>query len=112
MVPEPVLVAIAAALAGKGVGSLYDLVRKKFADRREAAAALAAAGGTASDSAEVQALSHELELAERSDPTFATELRTLWGTLSATDGGVINQISGRVTGNVVQAHDIQGGVSF
>lgn len=116
VVPDPILVAIAAALAGKAVGNLYDLVRQKFAGRREAMAALEAAQGAAADSPQVQALSEELSRAESSDPQFSAELRALWREVSVEQhvdrGGVVNQISGNVSGKVVQARDIEGGVTF
>jgi hypothetical protein len=40
---EPVLIAIATTLAGQAAGALYDLVRQKFASRKDAAATLDAA---------------------------------------------------------------------
>jgi hypothetical protein len=114
--PEPVWVAIAAALAGKTVGGLYDLVRKKFADRPKATEALAAAYGTAQESPEVHALSEELAKAAHADAEFATELRTAWDAWSieqhADRGAVVNQMSGKVSGKAVQARDITGGISF
>jgi hypothetical protein len=113
--PEPILMSIATVLATKGAQSLYDLVKKKFADRREAKAALEAAQGAAPESAEVRALAAELERAEADDPQFAAALRQEWRSVSvqqADHGAVNNQISGTVTGNVVQARDIQGGISF
>ncbi|OLF09046.1 hypothetical protein BLA60_20900 [Actinophytocola xinjiangensis] len=109
---EPVLVSIAAALAAKAATSLYELVRRTFAGREDAEAALTAAEGAAPDSAEVAALADQLAAAERADPEFATELRGIWGQVGATDGGVVNQITGTVSGKVVQARDIQGGISF
>ncbi|PPK64098.1 hypothetical protein V5P93_006338 [Actinokineospora auranticolor] len=114
--PEPVLVSIAAALAAKSVTSLYDLVKARFAKRGEAAAALTAAEGAAPDSPQVVALAGELERAAQEDPHFAQELRSLWGVESsgqqAAHGGVVNQITGNVSGKVLQARDIEGGVSF
>ncbi|WP_018685799.1 hypothetical protein [Actinokineospora enzanensis] len=114
--PEPVLVSIAAALAAKTVTSLYDLVKKRFADSPDAAAALAAAEGAAEDSPQVAALAGELERTEREDPRFAEELRSRWSVESsrqvADHGGVVNQITGNVSGKVLQARDIEGGVSF
>jgi len=108
--PEPVLIAIAAALAGKSVGNLYDLVRKKFADRKQAAAALEAAKGTAPDSPEVRTLADELAAVEAEDPAFADQLRTTW---QASEGAVINTMSGNTQGGaVIQARDIQGGITF
>ncbi len=73
---DPILVSIAAALAGKGATGLYELVKKKF----------------------------------------AADLRAIWGHVltqqRADNGGVVNGITGTVTGNVLQARDIEGGVSF
>ncbi|GLW91842.1 hypothetical protein [Actinokineospora globicatena] len=114
--PEPVLVSIAAALAAKSAGALYELVRTRFARREQAEAALTAAAGAAPESAEVAVLAAELEQVERADPEFAEELRANWAVESAgtraEHGGVINQITGTVNGKVLQARDIQGGVSF
>lgn len=111
--PEPVLIAIAAALAGKAATSLYDLVKGKFRGRADADRVLAEAQGAAADSVEVAALADELRSAGDEDPAFAAELRTTWHSVSqrADRGGVANQISG-VADKVVQARDIEGGVSF
>jgi len=111
-VPEPILVAIAAALAAKSATSLYDLVRRKFAGREDAEAALEAAGGTAPDSAEVTALATHLAAEEITDPVFGAELRRTWQQAEASQGAVVNQISGNVSGKVVQARDIKGNISF
>jgi hypothetical protein len=110
--PEPILVSIAAAVAAKSATSLYDLVKRKFGGRKEAEKALTVAEGAAPESAEVAALATHLEAAEAEDPAFATELRNTWQLVSAREGGVVNQISGNVSGKVVQARDIEGGVSF
>ncbi|TCO62385.1 hypothetical protein [Actinocrispum wychmicini] len=114
--PEPILVSIAAALATKGVQSLYDLVRRKFADRREANAALAAAQGAAPDSAEVIDLADHLASASAEDPTFAEALHREWQSLSVQhveNGSVANEVTvtGNV-GNVIQATNIQGGLTL
>ena len=113
--PEPVLVAIAAALAGKVATSLYELVKQKFSGNPEAELALESAEGTAPDSPEVVVLAEELAGAERADPAFGTDLRAEWARSveqHADHGGVTNSVTGNVTGKVVQARDIQGGVSF
>lgn len=114
--PDPILVSIAAALAGKGATGLYDLVKKKFAGSPQAARALDDAAGSSPDSPEVHALSEELARAESSDPRFAADLRAIWGQVvtrqRADKGGVVNGITGTVGGNVLQARDIEGGVSF
>lgn len=110
--PEPILVSIAAAVAAKSASSLYDLVKRKFTRREEAEAELDAAGGAAPDSPEVAALAARLAALEEEDPGFGVELRRTWQEVSASRGGVVNQISGNVSGKVVQARDIEGGVSF
>lgn len=114
--PDPVLVSIAAALAGKSASTLYEVVRRKFARSPEAGTVLEEAVGSAPDSEQVRVLSEELERAERADPEFAADLRAVWGQVSVqqrADGdGVANQVSGTVSGNVVQARDIDGGVNF
>lgn len=110
--PEPILVSIAAALAAKSATSLYEVVKRRFADRKEAEAALEAVGGAPSDSPEVAALATHLAAAETDDPTFGVELRRTWQQVSASRGGVVNQITGNVSGKVVQARDIKGGISL
>jgi len=114
--PEPVLISIAAALAGKAVTSFYDFVKQRFAGRAEATKALEAATGAAPDSVEVVALSEELAKVEAEDQDFSIELRTRWRDVAiqqqAQTGGVVNHISGNVSGKVVQARDIQGGLSL
>lgn len=113
---DPVLVSIAAAIAGKAAVSVYEFVKQRFAGRRAAAAVLETADGAAPDSAEVRALSEALAAAEKADPEFGVVLRSLWHAESvaqqADRGGVANQIAGSVSGKVVQARDIQGGVSL
>lgn len=110
--PEPVLVSIAAALAAKSVASLYDLVKRRFAGRQDATAALEAAEGAAAGSPEVTTLATHLATAEADDPSFAAELRNTWQRVSADRGAVVNQISGAVTGKVLQARDIEGDITF
>ncbi|MDQ2587415.1 hypothetical protein [Saccharothrix yanglingensis] len=109
--PEPMLVSIAASLATRAVAGLYDLVRARFAGDPEASAALTAAEGQPEDSPQVRALSEALERTTSADPGFAEALGREYGSVTQT-GRVVNQISGTVHGNVLQAGDIQGGVSF
>lgn len=109
---ESVLVSIAAALAGKSVTALYELVKRKFADRRDAAAALKGASGAAPDSSEVATLAAHLAAAEAENPAFGLEVRHTWQQVTADRCGVVNQITGNVSGKVVQARYIEGGVSF
>jgi hypothetical protein len=114
--PEPVLVAIAAALTGRAAGSLYDLVNKRFARNPAAAEALAAAECAAKDSPEVAQLATALEVAERDDAAFSEALRVEWERASQTQHAegseVINQVSGKVSGNLVQARDVHGNITL
>ncbi|OLZ42828.1 hypothetical protein BS329_41455 [Amycolatopsis coloradensis] len=114
--PEPVLVSIAAAVAGRTVAGLYQLIKAKFADDPDASAVLEAAEGAAADSQEVGELAAALEEKQSVDPAFGERLHEEWDRVtveqSAGSGGVANQVSGQVGGNVVQARDIHGGISF
>ncbi len=92
--------------------SLYELVKRKFADRREAAAALEAASGAAPDSPEVAALAAHLAAAEAENPKFGLEVWHTWRQVGADHSGVVNQITGNVFGKVVQARNIEGGIRF
>ncbi|WP_410579938.1 hypothetical protein [Amycolatopsis sp. lyj-108] len=113
--PEPVLISLAAALAARSVAGLYKLVKEKFSEDPEATAALEAAEGAAEDSAEVRALATRLSTAEAEDPEFAERLHREWdkaGGNRAETGGVVNTVSGTVSGKVVQARDVHGNISF
>lgn len=110
--PDPILVSIAAALAAKSATELDDLVKRKFTGRKDAETALEAADGAAPGSPEVTAVATYLAADETEDPAFAMALRQTWQRVSATRGGVVNQITGTVSGNVVQARSIKGGISF
>jgi hypothetical protein len=110
--PEPILVSIAAALAAKSATSLYDLVKRKFAGRKDLETVLKTADDAPPGSPAVAALAAQLAATEAEDPAFGLELRHLWQQVSASQGGVVNQISGNVSGKVVQARDIEGDISF
>ena len=108
---EPFFLTVATALATQSVDALFQLVKRKFADRREAKKALEAAAGAAVGSPEIVAVAGHLAAAADEDPAFDAELRQTWSA-TASEGGVVNQITGNVTGKVVQARDIEGGISF
>jgi len=114
--PEPVLISIAAALASRTVVGLYKLVKAKFADDPEATAVLEAAEGAAEDSPAVGKLRDKLAKAEAEDAEFAQKLREEWklsaGAQHAESGGIVNSVTGTVSGKVVQARDVQGGISL
>jgi hypothetical protein len=114
--PEPVLISIAAALASRSVVGLYKLVKSKFSDDPEATAVLEAAEGAAEDTPAMKKLQQKLTEAQTKDPTFAGKLQDEWERAQvanqAETGGVVNSVTGNVSGNVVQAREIQGGISF
>lgn len=115
--PEAVLVEIAAALAAKAAGSLYDFVKDRFRGRKKALAVLGAADGTAADSPQILALADELQTAGDDDPAFAGQLLAQWGALQsgatrADAGSVTNSVSGIVHGSVIQARNIQGTITL
>jgi hypothetical protein len=115
-VPEPVLVSVAAAAAARAVVGLYTLIKAKFADDPDASAVLTAAEGAAQDSPQVRELAETLEAKQAADPAFGARLRAEWERAEAAQhaesGGVTNRISGTVSGNVVQARDIGGDITF
>ena len=110
--PDPILIGIAASLAAKSAGSLYDSVRATFKNRGHAADVLAAAEGADPKSPAVEALANETGEGRGCDPTFREGLRSRWDSTSgeATHGGTVNQIAGNV--GELQARDIQGNVGF
>lgn len=115
---DPILLAVATTLATKAATGLYEFVKNKFAKRGAAdTTALEQAVGAAPDSQQVHTLAAALSRAAAEDSTFATELHAQWQQVTqvaqhAEPGGVNNQISGTVTGTVVQAKDISGGLHF
>jgi hypothetical protein len=114
---DPILTAVATSLATKTAAGLYDLVKKAFSRHPKAEAALVVAEDAPPESPQVAVLAQTLADVEKADPAFGVALRAEWAKVSTTTqtadhGGVTNQISGTVTGNVVQARDITGGVTF
>ncbi|HET6711405.1 hypothetical protein [Amycolatopsis sp.] len=110
--PEPILVSIAAALAAKGATGLYDLVKRKFAKDPEAIALLTAAEAAPEEAQPITALAERLHEAEAEDGEFAEALRAEWQKVSLSHGSVSNQVTGNVTGKVVQARDIHGDITL
>ncbi|MGW3962838.1 hypothetical protein ACWED2_23680 [Amycolatopsis sp. NPDC005003] len=110
--PEPILVSIAAALAAKGATGLYDLVKRKFAKDPTAIALLEASSAAPEDARPVTALAERLQEAEAEDGEFAEALRAEWQQVSLSRGSVHNQVTGNVTGKVVQARDVHGNINL
>jgi len=124
---DPTMTAVAVAVAGKltetltaaaktALGNLVNLVKRRFAGDDAAQHALTEAEKAPDDADRVHELAKQLERLAAEDPKFAERLHGLWAQASAglhaETGGVVNEISGSVSGHVVQARDIQGGVSF
>lgn len=127
MAGEDILATVALTLATKAsevlteggkaaFAALARLIKRRFQGREAAQTALAEAEADPADDARVQSLRAELARAAAEDPAFEHELRRLWRDLvphlTAGTGGVVNNVSGSVGGNVVQARDVQGGISF
>ncbi|MEC3979821.1 hypothetical protein [Amycolatopsis sp. H20-H5] len=113
--PEPILVAIAAALAAKSATGIYDLVKRKFAKDQAATAALEAATTSPDHTQPIQVLAERLHQAKPHDEQFADALRAEWRKLPesrTTHGGVHNRISGSVSGKVVQAGEVHGNIGL
>lgn len=96
--------------------ALVSLVRRRFRGHPSAEVALADAESDPADEMRIHSLRDALARQAADDPDFAAELRRLWQQLHphliADDSGVINHVSGPVAGNVVQARDVHGGISF
>ncbi len=114
--PDSMLIAIATTLATRAAGSLFDLVKAKLTRRgSKDVAVLDAAVAAGPESAEAGQLAEALEVARQEDGEFAEQLREEWQkiiSVQAGTGSVTQTISGTVTGKVVQARDIQGGITF
>ncbi|WP_246842848.1 hypothetical protein [Allokutzneria sp. NRRL B-24872] len=105
---------LATKAATSAIGGLVRWVKEQLSP--EAQAVLDAAIEAPEDEARVGELGRELERAEQADPEFGRELRERYDRanveIHADGGSVVNQISGNVSGKVVQARDIQGNISF
>lgn len=125
---DPVMVAVAEALAGKAADmvaaggraawdALVRLVRRRATDSPDAGRALTAAETVphtaAGDGDVVRALAEALEALADTDAAFDRELRRLWeqaGGIAADRGGVVNQNTGTVYGAVIQTGQIHGDI--
>ncbi|MEV4595825.1 hypothetical protein AB0K15_00310 [Amycolatopsis sp. NPDC049253] len=110
--PEPILTAVATALATKAATGLYDLVKRKFSGDKKAVATLEAA--TPEKPETVQALAERLDAASLSDSSFAAALRAEFEVhQDARGGGVTNHVGTVAEGaKVVQTRDVHGNISF
>lgn len=90
--------------------ALVRLVRSKLPSAGNTPAVLQSALNHPDDPASIEALARALTQASIDDPNFAAQIYALWNRarteLAASDDGIINQISGTVHGNVIQARDV------
>jgi hypothetical protein len=118
--PDPVMMAIATAVAGKATESLTDqasktvaaivrLIREKFRGRPDNLPVLDAADD---DRTRIEELAALLGRASTEDPAFGSELRALWTQMGmATGDGVVNVFHGHAD-KVVQLRDVQGNLNI
>jgi hypothetical protein len=127
---DPILTTIAAALAKEAVtagktalAALVKRVREKFGQDPGSEIVLASARENPDDEKWTAALAKVLDRTGQTDPRFAADLLKLWEAAkpevttvhveqTAGDGGVNNSITGNVSGSVVQARDITGGINL
>jgi len=125
---DPIMITIATALATKAAEGLSEAgraafrrlarrVRSRLDAEPDGALTLASAERHPDDERVVELLAATLSATARRDPAFGAEMARLWsevqdGAVVATHDGVVNQQSGTVGGNVVQARDVSGGIRF
>jgi hypothetical protein len=125
---DPLMIAVATTLAAKAaeglseagrfaMSKLIQRVRGRLDADPEGSAALASAQSHPEDRRLVERLAAALTGAAERDPLFAGDVARLWAAVrdsgvAAIDGGVVNQVSGTVGEIVVQARDVNGGITF
>jgi hypothetical protein len=122
---DPLMVAAATTLVSwtttelaqggrQAVSALVDFLRDRF--RREPEACQVIDGLLHQPSPDAaHPLAVLLDREARRDPAFGAEFQARWERTNATvagPDGVANSISGDVSGPVVQARDVHGGISF
>jgi hypothetical protein len=105
---------VLAEAASTVIGKLAMGLREKFGKDPAARGTLEIVIDDAEDGHAKAELATLIDQRIRQDPEFAAWLRTEWGLvqplLTQIDGPVANTVSGGVSGTVVQARDIAGGV--
>lgn len=113
---DPFFVSVTAALVGKAVGSLYETVRKRLQGDTTATQELERVTSGQATESELEGFARLLQETATSDGQFKADLEVEFGRQvagsSAGDDAVSNVIGGNVSGKVVQARDIDGGVRF
>lgn len=124
---DPFFDSLASALAGQAatalskagalaVQKIRDILRKRSEQDPETQTALDAAEQPSASDAEVAALAQRLREIATASPELADQLRAegarVHDEISAHSGGVVNINSGNVSGNVIQARDINGPITL
>jgi len=125
---DPVMIAIATTVAAKAahglseatraaVGRLMRRIRGRLAADPDGEAVLNSACADPDDRRLVERLAAVLADAAERDPAFGADVSRLWtavqdSRVTASNGGVVNQVSGTVGATVVQARDVSGGITF
>jgi hypothetical protein len=124
---DPVMVTAVAALVSwattelaeggrSAVQSLISYVRERFRHRPVEQAVVDVAFREQPTPATVSRLADLLERETAADPAFGEEFRSRWARLhmvvTGEQGAVVNSVSGDVSGSVVQARDVHGGINF
>lgn len=118
--PDPILLAVAAALAGKGseaavacgrnaLAAVSRMVRERFSRGGWEESALRAAIEHPDDPERQKLLARALDRLVRDDPGFAAEVRAWWAERADPAQRVTNSFSGRAHA-VVQAGEVHGDV--
>lgn len=103
----------AAQSGRKALASLVALVRKRFRTRAEARDVLEGVLAKPAEPSRAAALAELLQQETERDPDFARQVRLLWETArheADTQAALANSVHGNVTGTVVQARDVHGGI--
>ncbi|HTU72602.1 MAG TPA: hypothetical protein VMG38_03705 [Trebonia sp.] len=117
--PDQIMTAIAAALAGKTADAVFSgskdafsalvrLIQGRFTRDDRARATLESARKAPDDPAALEALAREVDRLAAVDREVSSRISQL-GPLVA-PGSVVNTVTGTVNGPVFQARDIQGGI--
>lgn len=124
---DPIMIAVATAIAAKAAEGLSEAgraafsrlvqrVRSRLDTEPDGAQTLDSAERDPGDARLVERLAATLSAAAERDPAFGAEVARLWSEARAgavaTHDGVVNQQSGTVGGNVIQARDVSGGITF
>ena|SRR5688572_6668109 len=121
--PDPVLLAIAAAVAAKGteaaveggrgmLKTLVRLIRERVGRGTSGQVALDDAAAHPDDPRRHDALAAVLAEWVARDQEFGARLRECWAAVQVESGGVINRFTGTAAGPVIQARDIRGDITF